>query len=139
QVAGEKIGKVGRRGANHDDRQPIKYLMRRAVKALKDKDKRERDREKGQAGDMAEPQIVGEEVAHVRAKDAREAKRGPISQPQSRHMVSLHRSVSPAQIHSMIDAAKFRRCDDATAAWRPTRRPDGGKRAGAARTHPAVS
>ena len=53
--------------------------MGRAVEALKDQDNGKRDGKKGQAGDMAEPQIVGEEVAHVRAKDAREAKRNPIS------------------------------------------------------------
>ena len=53
--------------------------MANLVEAFGDDHDRKRDSKVGQAGNMAEAKIMGEEIAHVGAEDARDAQRRPIT------------------------------------------------------------
>jgi hypothetical protein len=58
-----------------------------------------------QSINVTQPQIVGEKITHVRAKNTGEAERGPVSGAQRRKVDWLHGDPSLAQRSIAIDIA----------------------------------
>ena len=89
-VAAQEIRGIGRRGSDDDDRGPIINLMNGSIEPLARDHDRERHCKERESVDVAEPQIVGEKIPHVRAKNAGEAERGPVPRSQRRKVDWLH-------------------------------------------------
>ena len=83
--------------------------MRGAIETLNDKDTGQRESKKRKSGDVPKSEIMGEEVTHIRAEDAREAKRDPVSQSQEWHMALLHQVLPPFPFYYGLAAPKHGR------------------------------
>jgi hypothetical protein len=64
--------------------------MHGAVEALAEEDDGKRERQKWKSVDVSQAEITREEVTHVRAEDARETKRGPVSRAEHGQVFSFH-------------------------------------------------